>query len=162
MDVAQHRRGARSHRRGRRAVPQLRRDRPPHRVVRVAPIFGYDLNRVHRGGLFGRSFFGHADFPTAREIGLGGATWVISTNPARSGAGPPARVRTEPRRAPDLARRCAGIAHVRTAAEFRAARAGGEHGAFIGDSRRQRARRRASTRSSCSPISPSCASRCFT
>jgi len=50
-------------------------------------VFGYDLNRPHRGGVFGRSFFGHADFPTAREIGLGGATWVISTNPARSARG---------------------------------------------------------------------------
>ena len=50
-------------------------------------IFGYDLNRAHRGGLFGRSFFGHADFPTARDCGLGGATWVITTNPARSARG---------------------------------------------------------------------------
>ncbi len=95
-------------------------------------IFGYDLSRVHRGGLFGRRFFGHADFPTALQIGLGGATWVISTNP----------VRTSRRRRQVLERNlialrtllteAAGISHVRTAAEFRAARAAGEHAAFIG------------------------------
>ena len=95
-------------------------------------IFGYDLNRPHRGGLFGRSFFGHADFPTAREIGLGGATWVISTNPLRSARG---RRETFDKNLLELRSMlddAPGIAHVRTAAEFRAARAGGEHGAFIG------------------------------
>ena len=50
-------------------------------------VFGYDLNRAHRGGFFGRSFFGHADFPTAREIGLGGGAWFITTNPLRSAGG---------------------------------------------------------------------------
>ena len=95
-------------------------------------IFGYDLNRPHRGGLFGRSFFGHADFPTAHEIGLGGATWVISTNPLRSARG---RRETFDKNLLELRSMlddAPGIAHVRTAAEFRAARAGGEHGAFIG------------------------------
>ncbi len=95
-------------------------------------VFGYDLNRPHRGGFFGRSFFGHADFPTAREIGLGGATWVISTNPARSARG---RRRAFEKNLGDLRSllgNAPGIAHVRTAAEFRAARAAGDHAAFIG------------------------------
>ncbi|MFW2386701.1 MAG: dipeptidase [Polyangiales bacterium] len=95
-------------------------------------IFGYDLNREHRGGIFGRSFFGHADFPTAREIGLGGATWVISTNPARTSRG---RRRVFERNLAELRtllRDAPGIEHVRTAAEFRAARARGNHAAFIG------------------------------
>jgi len=95
-------------------------------------IFGYDLNREHRGGVFGRSFFGHADFPTAREIGLGGATWVISTNPARTSRG---RRRVFERNLAvlrSLLHGAPGIEHVRTAAEFRAARARGDHAAFIG------------------------------
>jgi membrane dipeptidase len=95
-------------------------------------IFGYDLNRVHRGGLFGRRFFGHADLATARQIGLAGATWVISTNPMRASRHRRevfehnlAALRTLLEEAP-------GVRHVRNAAEFRAARASGDHAAFIG------------------------------
>lgn len=95
-------------------------------------IFGYDLNRVHRGGLFGRSFFGHADFPTALEIGLGGATWVISTNPARSSRGRRKVFEQNLTALRTLLNEAAGIRHVRTASEFRSARADGEHAAFIG------------------------------
>lgn len=95
-------------------------------------IFGYDLNRIHRGGFFGRRFFGHADLPSARQIGLAGATWVISTNPMRASRRRRqvfehnlASLRTLLEEAP-------GVRHVRNAAEFRAARASGEHAAFIG------------------------------
>jgi membrane dipeptidase len=95
-------------------------------------VFGYDLHRRHRGGLFGRRFFGHADFPTVRESGLGGATWSIATNPARSSRG---RRRAFEKNLGVLRAsldEAPAIRHVRTAAEFRAARAAGEHGAFIG------------------------------
>jgi membrane dipeptidase len=95
-------------------------------------VFGYDLNRTHRGGFFGRSFFGHADFPTAREIGLGGATWVISTNPLRSARGRRRALAKNLQRLRSLVEDAPGIAHVRTAREFRAARAAGDHAAFIG------------------------------
>ncbi len=95
-------------------------------------VFGYDLNRTHRGGLFGRSFFGHADFPTAREIGLGGATWVISTNPLRSARGRRRAFEKNLRGLRSMLENAPGIRHVRTAREFRAARAAGEHAAFIG------------------------------
>jgi len=95
-------------------------------------LFGYDLNRAHRGGLFGRSFFGHADFPTVRESGLGGATWVISTNPARSARGRRLVFEKNLRRLRSLLDQAPGVAHVRTARDFRAARVAGEHAAFIG------------------------------
>ncbi|TNF61554.1 MAG: hypothetical protein EP303_05450 [Deltaproteobacteria bacterium] len=95
-------------------------------------IFGYDLNRPHRGGLFGRSFFGHADFPTARDCGLGGATWVITTNPARSARGRRRAFEHNLRALRALLDDSPGITHVRTAKEFRAARRAGEHAAFIG------------------------------
>ena len=95
-------------------------------------LFRYDLNRPHRGGLFGRSFFGHADFPTVRESGLGGATWVISTNPARSARGRRLVFEKNLRRLRSLLDQAPGVAHVRTARDFRAARVAGEHAAFIG------------------------------
>jgi membrane dipeptidase len=95
-------------------------------------VFGYDLNQAHRGGFLGRSFFGHADFPTAREIGLGGATWVISTNPARSSRGRRRVFEQNLGALTTLLDEAPGVVHVRTAAEFRAARARGEHAAFIG------------------------------
>ncbi|MBW2585872.1 MAG: membrane dipeptidase [Deltaproteobacteria bacterium] len=95
-------------------------------------VFGYDLNRPHRGGVFGRSFFGHADFPTAREIGLAGATWVISTNPLRSAGGRRRAFEKNLRGLRSMLANAPGITHVRTAEEFRAARAAGDHAAFIG------------------------------
>jgi len=95
-------------------------------------VFGYDLDRRHRGGWFGRSFFGHADFPTVRDAGLGGATWSITTNPARSSRGRRQAFAKNLRVLRSLLDDAEAIAHVRTASEFRAARAAGLHGAFIG------------------------------
>jgi len=95
-------------------------------------VFGYDLNRVHRGGFLGRHFFGHADFPTAQEIGLAGATWSISTNPARSSRGRRQVLEQNLRELRTLLQEASGVRLVRTAAEFRAARAAGDHAAFIG------------------------------
>ncbi len=95
-------------------------------------LFGYDLNRVHRGGLFGRSFFGQADFPTALQIGLAGATWSIATNPARSSRGRRRTFEHNLTALRTLLQEAPGVRHVRTATEFRAARAEGDHAAFIG------------------------------
>lgn len=95
-------------------------------------LFGYDLSRVHRGSMFGRSFFGHADFLTAREIGLAGATWVISTNPFRSSAGRRRVFAQNLTALQALLEEAPGVRHVRTVAEFRSARAAGDHAAFIG------------------------------
>ncbi len=95
-------------------------------------LFGYDLNRTHRGGFFGRSFFGHADFPTALETGLGGAAWFITTNPLRSARGRRRAAQKNLQVLQTLLEDAPGITHVRTAQEFRAARAAGDHAAFIG------------------------------
>jgi membrane dipeptidase len=95
-------------------------------------VFGYDLNRKHRGGLFGRSFFGHVDFPTVRQCGLGGATWSITTNPARSSRGRLRAFEKNLRVLRALLDGAPGIAHVRTARDFHAARTAGDHAAFIG------------------------------
>ncbi len=96
-------------------------------------IFEYDLAKRHGDGPLGRHFFFHTDLPRAIEAGLTGATWVITTNPFR-----PASVR---RRAfeKNLATlrgilESAGpkVAFVKTARDYREARARGQHAAFIG------------------------------
>ncbi|MGB8331012.1 MAG: membrane dipeptidase [Polyangiales bacterium] len=95
-------------------------------------VFGYDLHRQHRGGPFGRRFFGHVDFPTVRQSGLGGAIWSITTNPTRSSAGRRRAFEKNLRVLRSLIHDAPAIVHVRTATEFRAARAVGDHAAFIG------------------------------
>ena len=95
-------------------------------------VFGYDLGRVHRGGFLGRGFFGHADFPTVIDSGLGGATWVITTNPFRGSRGRKRVFETNLRSLCAMLDEADGIRRVRTAAEFRLARAAGEHAAFVG------------------------------
>ena len=95
-------------------------------------IFGYDLHRRHGKGIFGDSFYSQVDLPRAISGGLTGATWVISTNPFLPA---PLRKRQFLRNLPWLEATLARhpeVAIVRTEAEYRAARAQGKHGAFIG------------------------------
>lgn len=96
-------------------------------------IFGYELTRRHGTGLLGASFYGHADLPRLREGQLSGALLVITTNPARrrsSRAGVffrnLARLKAILASCPD------DVALVRTAAEYRTARAAGKLAAWIG------------------------------
>lgn len=96
-------------------------------------IFGYDLTERHDSGLFGARFYSQVDFPRAREAHLTGACWVITTNPAKIA------VERADQFAQNLAELQSLIASagddlvfVRNAREYRAARAAGKHGAFIG------------------------------
>jgi len=96
-------------------------------------VFGYDLRRRHRGGPFGRHFLGQVDFPRAREAGLTGGTWVVTTNPFRPRSGRPATFAKNLDRLRGLfATVSDDFVLVRNAAEYRAARAAGKHGAFVG------------------------------
>jgi membrane dipeptidase len=97
-------------------------------------IFGYNLGQRHGHGALGARFYSQVDFPRIREAGVTGATWVITTNPARLGAESRAHVFVD-----NIARLRALFASapndfevVRTATEYRSARAAGKHGAFIG------------------------------
>ena len=96
-------------------------------------LFGYDLRRSHGSGLFGRHFYSHTDFPRALEAGLTGATWIITTNPAK-----PSRMRRNAffdnyeRIKALLAEAPEAMALVRSRAEYEAARSAGRHGAFLG------------------------------
>ena len=95
-------------------------------------IFGYDFRRRHAAFTAG-VVLSQFDLPRAHEAGVNGATWVITTNPLGD-----ARDR-EASFFENLAELTALLespeAHarvVRTAAEYRAARAAGLHAAFIG------------------------------
>jgi membrane dipeptidase len=95
-------------------------------------LFRYDLHRRHGLGPLGGRFFSQVDVPRALEAGLKGAIWVITTNPFW-----PARVRSAVfarnlRAIKGLLVQDPRIVLVRTAAEYRAARAAGKHGAFLG------------------------------
>ena len=95
-------------------------------------ILGYDIAKRNGTGLLGRSFYGHADFPRALEAGLTGGTWIITTNPLRSAGGRRRAFEKNLQRLLGRMDLVDGIRHVRTAAEYKDARAAGEHGAFIG------------------------------
>jgi len=96
-------------------------------------ILRYDLRKRHGRGLFGARFYGMVDFPRAREAGLTGATWVITTNPWRSAARRPEVLLENLRRFQAIFE---SVPHefrvVRSVAEYRNARAEGLHGAFLG------------------------------
>jgi membrane dipeptidase len=92
---------------------------------------GYDIRRAHVDTPFGRWFGGHVDLPRAIQAGITGATWVITTNPFRSGAQRAEAFRTN---LTTLSGLLSGgsAALVRSHADYLAARAAGRHAAFIG------------------------------
>ncbi len=95
-------------------------------------IFGYDLARRHGPGPFPGWFARQVDVPRVLDAGVTGATWVITTNPFRTAEGRAhAFARNLERLRAELSR-CPDVAVVRNAAEYRAARREGRHGAFIG------------------------------
>jgi membrane dipeptidase len=96
-------------------------------------ILGRDVTRRHGRGLLGRLFYGHADLPRLREAEIGGATWVITTNPVREGHDRIAALR---RNVDALLAAFAGVPDqvvvARTAADYQAARRANKHAAFVG------------------------------
>ena len=98
-----------------------------------ARIFGYDLCKRHGRGLLGGRFYGQADFPRILEAGVTGATWVITTNPiGPAGRRERAFVKNIERLRQIFSTVPEQFQVVRNTAEYRAARASGKHGAFIG------------------------------
>lgn len=95
--------------------------------------FGYDLRWRHRMGLFGGDYMSQVDLPRALEAQVSGAIWAITTNPLRSAEG---RAQAFARNLARLSAIFASVPEqfqvVRNAAEYRAARAAGRHGAFVG------------------------------
>lgn len=94
-------------------------------------LLGYDMTRRHGRGLLGGRLYGHADFPRARDA-LSGATWVITTHPWRGARGRARAFRQNLATLAGLLDAQPGFARVGTLAEYRAARAVGQHAAFVG------------------------------
>lgn len=96
-------------------------------------LVGYDFLRRHTAGVVPGAFGWQTDLPRLRAAHITGATWVITTNPARTAQGrADTFVRNLQRLRDELARAPEHVALVRNAAEYRAARAKGLHGAFVG------------------------------
>ncbi|MCU0690280.1 MAG: membrane dipeptidase, partial [Polyangiaceae bacterium] len=89
-------------------------------------LIGYDPLVWHAGGPFGRHMFGHLDLPRARDGGLSGAMWSITTNPARSVGGRwDAFLRNVAWLRDTVERSQGALRLVRTCSEYRQARATG-------------------------------------
>ncbi|NUO51745.1 MAG: hypothetical protein HOV80_23075 [Polyangiaceae bacterium] len=96
-------------------------------------IWGYDLTERHDRGLLSASFYSQVDFPRVLEAQITGATWIITTNPFKvSSERETAFHENLERLLVIFASVSDQFAVVKTAAEYRAARAAGKHGAFIG------------------------------
>jgi membrane dipeptidase len=95
-------------------------------------VAGYDLLRRHGSGAFGGRFYSQVDLPRLLEARIAGAMWSITTNPFRSAA---SRARTFSDNLNALRAIFAAVPeHARVArdhAEYRAARAHGQHAVFI-------------------------------
>jgi membrane dipeptidase len=95
-------------------------------------VFGYDLLQRNAAFTLG-TCLSQVDFPRIREAEIGGATWVITTNPLREA---PDRARAFQ----DNLRELVGLigaapddfSLARNAGEYEAARRAGKHAAFIG------------------------------
>lgn len=96
-------------------------------------IFGYDLRGRHGHGPTGARVLSMVDLPRVREARLGGAIWVITTNPLRRRDRRPLVFLENLRRLQGILESVPDhVAIVRNAREFRAAADGGRHGAFLG------------------------------
>jgi membrane dipeptidase len=95
-------------------------------------LLGYELRRWHAVGLLNARWLGQADLPRLRAAGVTGAHWVITTNPFRTRRSRLRALRSNYATLCDeLTRPEANAAVVRTADEYRSARAAGKHAAFL-------------------------------
>lgn len=96
-------------------------------------VFGYDLTKRHGPGLLNAWFFSQVDLPRLREAQIGGAIWVVTTNPTvREGSRSGTLVNNVERLRQIFARVPDDVALVRNVAEYEAARREGKHAAFFG------------------------------
>jgi len=96
------------------------------------PLVRYDVAKRHDKVLLGGRFFGHLDVPRVLESGLGGAMWSITTNPFRRASRRWVVFQHNLERFRAMVASQAGqLELVRTAGEYRAARARGAHAVMI-------------------------------
>ena len=95
-------------------------------------IFGYDFRQRHEAFTRG-VMLSQFDLPRARDAGIAGATWVITTNPLGDARDREAALFENLRELTELLESAEASARVvRNVTEYRAARAAGLHAAFIG------------------------------
>jgi membrane dipeptidase len=95
-------------------------------------IFGYDFRRRHPPFTRG-VMLSHFDLPRAREAGIDGAAWIITTNPLGDARDRELALFENLRELSALLEAPeAGARVVRSAAEYQRARAAGLHAAFLG------------------------------
>ena len=96
-------------------------------------LFGYDIGQRHGRGLFCGRFYSQVDLPRLRQVGLDGATWVITTNPWRHSIGKRKTFAQNLRvLKATLARHEGELEIVQNTSQFHAAVAQGKHAAFLG------------------------------
>lgn len=96
------------------------------------PLVRYDVAKRHDKVLLGGRFFGHLDIPRVVEGGLSGAMWSITTNPFRRASRRWVVFQKNLERLRAMVGAQGGrLELVRTAAEYRAARARGAHAVMI-------------------------------
>jgi membrane dipeptidase len=94
-------------------------------------LLGYRLHERHGRGLLDACFYSQSDVPRLREARVGGAVWVVTTNPLRSARG--RRDALLHNLAALQAELVSGPATIcDSVASYRAARARGLHAAFLG------------------------------
>ncbi len=94
-------------------------------------IVGYDLLTRHRFRPTGRHFCWHVDLPRAIDDGLTGGVWSITTNPFRTAARRRDALVKNLAHLTSILARAPGVALSRSAADYRSARAAGQHAAFL-------------------------------
>ncbi|MDX2053741.1 MAG: membrane dipeptidase [Polyangiaceae bacterium] len=96
-------------------------------------LFGYRIEQRHTRGVLDARFFGQVDLPRLLEAGITGTTWVITTNPLRDSAEREEAFFENLRElSAKFEAHAAHFSVVRTASEFKAARASGRHAVFFG------------------------------
>lgn len=96
-------------------------------------VWGYDLTERHDHGLLRANFYSQVDFPRILEAQVTGATWVITTNPFKVQSERTTAFRNNLAQLESIFQSVSEqFSVVRTAAQYRAARAQGKHGAFLG------------------------------
>jgi len=95
-------------------------------------LFGYDLQKRHGRGLLDACFYSQADLPRIREARVGGAMWIITTNPFRTRRGRRDALLANLDRLERTLIAQGDVEVVTSAAAYRACRARGAHAAFVG------------------------------
>lgn len=95
-------------------------------------LVGYDVARYHSAGPVPGHFFRQVDLPRLAQVGVGSATWVVTTNPWRSAASRKETLTRNLARLTALLEDSGQARVVGSFAEYTRARRAGLHAAFLG------------------------------